>query len=146
MTEEKITKKFRFKKMDETRNYFIQEIQQNDLISMRHQKVCTAFNHIEQSLFLVSAITGCFPISAFGSLVGIPIAIASSVVGLNICAISAGIKKYKSTIKKRSKKHDKIILFPKAKLNTTEVLICKDLIDSNISHNNFALVNDVLQK
>ena len=79
-------------------------------------------------------------------LVGIPIAIASSVIGLNICAISAGIKKYKSTIKKRSKKHDKIILFPKTKLNTTEVLISKDLLDSDISHNNFVLVNDVLQK
>ena len=72
-------------------------------MSKRHQKVCTAFNHIEQSFTLVSAITGSVSISAFGSLVGIPIAIASSVVGLNICTISAGIKKYKSTIKKRRK-------------------------------------------
>ena len=41
-------------------------------------------------------------ISAFDSLVSILIGIAISVVGLKICAIIAGIKKYKSIIKKKS--------------------------------------------
>ena len=41
--------------------------------------------------------------SAFASLVGIHIGIASSEGGLEICAITAGIKKHKPTIKKRRK-------------------------------------------
>ena len=48
--------------------------------------------------------------------------------------IAAGIKKYKSIIKKKKKKHDKILLLAKSKLNSIEVLISKVLIDSVISH------------
>ena len=48
------------------------------------------------------AITGCISISA---LIGIPIGVTSSTVGLKICAITEGIKKHKSIFKK--KKHDK---------------------------------------
>ena len=36
--------------------------------------------------------------------------------------------------KKRKKKHDKIVLLPKTKLNAMEALISIDLIDLNISH------------
>ena len=70
----------------------------------------------------------------FCFLFGIPIGITSSAIGLKICAINAGIKKYKSIIKKRKKKHDKIVLLAKSKLNNIKVLISKALIDSNISH------------
>ena len=41
--------------------------------------------------------------------------------------IAAGIKKYKSIIKKKKKKHDKIVLLAKSKLNGIEVLISKAL-------------------
>ena len=39
--------------------------------------------------------------------------------------ITEGIKKYKSIIKKKKKKHDKIVLLGKDMLNTIEVLISK---------------------
>ena len=51
-------------------------------------------------LILTSTITGCVFISTFASLIGIPIGIMSSAIGLNISAIAAGIKKYKSISKK----------------------------------------------
>ena len=70
---------------------------------------------------LASTITGCISISAFASLIGIPIGITSSAIGLKICAITAGIKKYKSTIKKIKKKHDIIVFLAKSKLNSTVV-------------------------
>ena len=44
-------------------------------------------------LILASTVNGCVSISAFASLVCVPIAITSSAVGLTICAITAGIKK-----------------------------------------------------
>ena len=62
---------------------------------------------------MASTVTGCISISALASLVGISIGITSSVVGLKICVITEGIKKYKSIIKK--KKHDKIVLLGKFK-------------------------------
>ena len=76
----------------------------------------------------------------------IPIGITSSAIGLKICAIAAGIKKYKSIIKKKKKEHDKRVLLAKSKLNNIEVLISKSLIHSNISHNEFVLTNSVLKE
>ena len=65
----------------------------------------------------------------------------SSAIGLKIYTIAAGIKSYKSTIKKKKRKHDKLVLLTKSKLNRMEVLISKTLIDSVISHDEFALIN-----
>ena len=59
-------------------------------------------------------------ISGFASLVGFSVGIVNPAVGLKICVISARIKKYKSTIKKKWKKHDKIVLLVKTKLNSIE--------------------------
>ena len=51
------------------------------------------------------------------------------------------LKDYKSITKKKRKKHDKIVLLTKSKLNDIETLICKDLIETNISHDKFILKN-----
>ena len=59
--------------------------------------------------------------------------------------LTAAIKKYQSIIKKK-KKDDKIVLSAKTKLNSIEVLISKALIDLNISHDEFVLVNNVLKE
>ena len=141
-----MSQEFRLKNIDETRNYFLEEIKQTELMSRKHKKVCTTLNYIEHFLILASTITGCILISAFTSLLGIPIGITSSAIGLKICAITARIKKYKSIIKKKKKKHDKIVLLAKSKLNSIEVLISKDLIDSVISHDEFVLANNVLKE
>ena len=62
---------------------------------------------------LVSTITGWVSISEFASLASGTVGIMSFTVGINICAIAAGIKKYKSILKKNKKKHDKIVLLRK---------------------------------
>ena len=137
MTEENISQEFRLKNIDETRNYFLEEVKKNEVMSKKHQDVCTTLNYIEQFLILASTITGCISISASAYLIGIPIGMTSSAVGFKICAITAGIKKCKSIIKKKKKKHDRIIVLAKSKLNSLEVLISKALIDSVISHDEF---------
>ena len=72
-------------------------------------------------------------------MLGIPIGITSSTKGLKICAIAAGVN---SLIKRKKKKHNKIVLSAKSK-NTMLVLISKTLIDSVISHDKFVLINNV---
>ena len=135
-----------FSKIDETRNYLLDEIKHNDLMSEKYKKTCKYFNYVEHLLVLASTITGYVSISAFASLVCVPVGITSSAVGIKIFAIPAGIKKYKSIIKKKKKKHDKIVLLGKDKLNTIEVLISKALIDSYISHVEFVSLNNVLRE
>ena len=142
---EEASLEFRARKIDETRNYLLDEINHNDLIIEKCKNTCKYLNYVEHLLILVSTVTGCISISAFASLVSVPVGIISSVVGINICAITAGIKKYKSIIKKK-KKNDKIVFLGKDKLNTVEVLNCKALIDSYISHDEFVSVNNVLNE
>ena len=72
-------------------------------MSKKHKKLCTTLNYIEHLFMLASTITGCISISDFVSLIGIPIGITSSAIGLTFCAITAGIKKYKLIIKKKEK-------------------------------------------
>ena len=115
------------------KKYLIEEINQNELMSKIYKKVFRVFNYIEYLLTLISTVTECISISAFASLVGIPIGITSSAIGLKICVITVGIKKCKSMFKKKKKKHDKILLLAKSKLNGV----------INISHDQFVLVNNV---
>ena len=142
VVEENISKEFRLKNIGETRNSFLEEIKQNEFLSKKDKRVCATVNYIEHFLVLASVITGCILFFAFASLIGIPIWITSSALGLKICAITTGIKKYKSTIKDKKKKHDKIVLLAKSKLNSIEVIISKAVIDSFISHDEFVSINN----
>ena len=95
---------------------------------------------------LVSTVTGFIWISAFASSGCVPVGITSYAIGIKICAITAEIKKYKSIIKKKKKKHDKIVLLGKDKLNTIEGLISNALINSYNSHGEFVSVNNILRE
>ena len=112
------------------KDYFLEKIEQNELMSKKYKKVCTTLSHIEHFVILASIITGCISISAFASLLGLPIGITSSAIELKTCAITAGIKRYKSIIKKNKKKHDKIVLLANSKFYIIEGLISTVLIDS----------------
>ena len=57
------------------------------------KRFCATLNYIEHFLILDFAVTGCISVSAFASLLGIPIGIMSSARGLKICTVTAGIKK-----------------------------------------------------
>ena len=92
-----------------------------------------ALNYIEHLLILGSVVIGCVSMSAFASFANIPIGISSSAVRLTTFAITPGIKKYKTTIKKIKKKHSKMVVLVKTKLKSTEVISSSILIDSYIS-------------
>ena len=62
-------------------------------MSEKYQKTCKFLNYVEHLLILASTITGCISISSFASLVAISVEITSSAVGINICPITAPIKK-----------------------------------------------------
>ena len=80
------------------------------MICKKHKQVCRILNYIECLLIFASAVMGCISISAFTSLVGIHIEIKSYAATIKTCARTAIIKKYKSTVKKEKKKHDKVLL------------------------------------
>ena len=82
-------------------------------MSEKHKEMCRALNYFENFLVFVSAVTGCISFSSFASLVDVPVGIASSTTRIKICVVTAGIQKYKSVIKEKKKKHDKIVFLAK---------------------------------
>ena len=118
MVEENISQEFRWNE-----KLFHWRSKTNWFKYEKHKKGSTTLNYTEILLILAFTVTGCVSISPFVSLLAIPTGIASSTVGLKICAITAGITKPKSIMKKKKKKHDKIVLLSKTELNTVEGLM-----------------------
>ena len=75
--------------------------------------MCRNLHYVEPLLVLASTATGCVSLSAFASLVGVLLGIAKSAALIKIWVVTAGIKKYKSIVKKMKKKHDKIVFLEK---------------------------------
>ena len=92
-------------------------------MSKKYRKAYNYLNHIEHLLILVSIVTGWVSISSFASLVCVPVVITIPSVETKLCTITGGIKRYKSIIKRKKKKHDETVSLGK----TLEVL--KALID-----------------
>ena len=116
MAEEKISHKFRSNKIDGTRNYFIEEMKQNDLMSKKYKKVCTASKYVKQSLVLNFAVTLCFNFYVF-FVRWYSNSYCKFRSCRNVCAMTARIKKYEPIIKKKRKKNDEIVLITKTELN-----------------------------
>ena len=93
MVVKNISQEFRLKNIDETKKFLLEEIDQNELTRRKHKNVCTTLNYFQPFLILAFAITGCISVSAFTSLLDIPIEITSSAIGLKICAVTSGTKK-----------------------------------------------------
>ena len=139
---EEVSLEFWLRKINEIKNYTLGEIKHNDLMTEKYNSHKILY-HVEHLLILASTVTGCISISAFSSLVCVSFGILSSALGIKVYAITAGIKKYKSIVKKKKKKHDEIVLLWKFKLNIIEALISIALMYSYISHYKFVSVNNV---
>ena len=72
MVEENRSPKFRLRNINDTTNYFLEEIKHNELMSRKDKKESTTLNYIH-FLFLIAAIKECISISDFTSLIGNPI-------------------------------------------------------------------------
>ena len=137
-----MSQEFRLRNIDKTRKYFLEEIKRGELMSRKHRKVCTNLNYIEH-VFKYNYwmyFNFCFYFFDWYSYRNCKFCNT-----IKIGATAAGIKQFKSIIKKKKKKHGKIVFLAKSKLNNIESKISKALIDSNISHE-FVLMNNVLRE
>ena len=94
---------FRLRKLDKTRSYILEKLKHNDLTSEKYEKIRKYLTYVEHLFTSVPKFTGCFSVSAFASLVCVPVGITSSALEINICAITAGTTKYTSIVKKRKR-------------------------------------------
>ena len=70
-------------------------------MSEKDKNVCSGLNYFEHFLVFVSAFSRCVSISAFASLVGVAVCLASSALGLKISR--QGLKSISESSRKRKK-------------------------------------------
>ena len=122
-----------------TENYFYQEINQRTSCSKKLNKYVTAFDYIDKILIVLSATSSGVSIISFTSIVGVPVGIASASLTL-IFSLTGIVKKLLNITRNKKKKHDKILMSAKSKLNNMETLISEALIDMDISHEKFVTI------
>ena len=88
----------------------------------------------------MSAKSGGVSIISFTSVVSAPVGITSASFTL-IFSLTTGIVKKLLRIKRnKKKKHDKILILARSKLNSIETPVSQALIDMEISHEQFTAV------
>ena len=138
--------KIRLDKITEIENYFYEEINQRKSCSKKLSKYVAAFDYIDKILIVLSATTGGVSIISFTSIIGAPVGIASASFTLIFSLTTGIIKKLLSITRKKKKKHDKILMLAKSKLNSIENLVPQALIDMEISHEEFNAIIREKQK
>ena len=121
-------------------NFFYQEIYQTKSCSKRFNKYVTAFDYIDKILIVLSATTSSVSIISFTSIVGAPDGIASASFTLIFSLTTGIVKKLLNITRNKNKKHDKILMWDKNKLNSIETLISQALNDMEISHKQYITI------
>ena len=129
--------KIRLNKITKIENCFHQEINQRKSCSKKLSKYVTAFDYIDKILIVLSATSSGVSIISFTSIIGAPVGIASASFTLIFSLTTGIVKKLLNITRNKKKKHDKILMLAKSKLNSIETLVSQALIDMEISHEEF---------
>ena len=106
---------------------------------LRHARNCSPFL-AKLALIVLNATTDGVSNILFASIVGTPVGIASASLTLIFSLTTEIIKKLLNISRNKNKKHDKILMFAKSKLNSIETLVSQALIDMEISHEEFSTI------
>ena len=130
--------KYRLDEINKIRDYFDNEIKERKDIIKKLNKYLVSFNYLDKTYIILSASFSTLSIALYASVVGIPAGIMGASLNL-VFTLGTGISKSLLNLtKKRKKKHNKIMILAKNKLNTIDTLLSSALNDSKISHEEFS--------
>ena len=131
---------FRLNKINKTKDYFLAEIREKELISKNISKYIASLDYFDKSLNVLSILSGSISIASFASVIGAPAGIIGASCGFTFSITSGFVKKFLKTIRNKKKKHNKIVMLARSKLNSIESKISKALTDNEISHEDFETI------
>ena len=100
-------------------------------------KYITSFDYFDKSLTVLSVTTDIISIASFATVTGAPVGMASASFSLAFLISTGIIKKVLKTTRNKKKKHNKIVVLARSKLNSK---ISEALINNEISHGNFMTI------
>ena len=133
-------RQFRLNKISEIEDYFIVEIKEKEFMSKKLSKYISFFDYFDKSLIVLSVTSGGFSIASFATGIGAPIGITSESLSLVFSLCKGLVKKLLKATRNKKKKHNKIVMLARSKLNSIKCKISEVLIGSQISHENFITI------
>ena len=130
----------RLNKINEIKNCFIPDFREREIISKKLSKYIAFFAYLDKSLIVLSEVTGSISIASFATAIGAPVGIMSASCSLAFSITTGFVKKFLKTIRNKKKKHNKIVMLARSKLNSIESKISKALMDNEISHEDFETI------
>ena len=131
---------FRLNKINEIKDYFVAEIRERELISKNISKCIVSLDYFDKSLSVLSILSGSVSIASFASVIGAPAGVIGASCGLAFSITPGFVKKFLKTKRNKKKKHNKIVMLARSKLNSIENKISKALMDNEISHEDFETI------
>ena len=131
---------FRLNKVNKIKEYFIAEIKEREIIRKRLSKYIASFDYFDKSLIVLSATSGTISIESFATVIGTPAGIAGASLSLTFSLPTGLVKKLLKTAKNKKKKHNKIVMLARSKLNSIESKISEAIMNNQISHEDFMTI------
>ena len=108
-----------------------------ELTSKRLSKYIASFDYFGKSLIVLSVTIGSISIASFATVTGAPVEIASASFSFAFPVTTGIVKKLLKTKQKKKKKHNKIVMLARSKLNSVESKISEALINNEMSCEDF---------
>ena len=109
-------------------------------MSKRLSKYISSFDYFDKSLIVLSVTTGSISIASFATVIGKRVGMVSASFSLAFSISTGIIKKLLKTTRNKKKKHNKIVMLARSKLNSIESKISEALINNEISHEDFMTI------
>ena len=138
--------KFRLNEINKKKNYFNSEIRERKAISKKLSKYIAAFDYADKSFIVLSASFGTLSIVSYVTVVGIPVGLADASLTAVFSLTTGIVKKLLNVTRKKKKKHNKIVMLAKSKLNSIETLMSQALINLGKSHEEFTTIFNEKEK
>ena len=111
---------FRLNKISEIEDYFIVEIKERELLSKKLNKYISFSYYFDKYLIVLSVTSGGVSIASFATVIGAPMGIKSASLSLALSLCTGLVKKLLKATRNKKKKHNKIVMLARSKLNSIE--------------------------
>ena len=116
-------------------------------MSKRLSKYIAYFDHFDKSIIALSVTTGNISIASFAKVIGAPLRMVTASFSLASSIFTGILKKnLLKTTRNKKRKHSKIVMLPRIKLNSAESKISEALMNNEISHEDFMKIIDEEKK
>ena len=109
-------------------------------MSKKLSKHISFFGYFDKSLIVLSVTSGGVSIVSFATAIGAPIGITSASFSLAFSLCTGLVKRLLKAARNKKKKHNKIVMLARSKLNSIEYKISEALINNQISHEDFITI------